>query len=190
MLKRFYHWTEQYIDSPLATPLLAFLFFLEAIFFVPVDPMLVVYCIHKQSRALWFATIATIASVLGGIAGYYIGYAVWETIGSWFVDTIIGQTNFNRALYYFSEYEMWTVLVAGFTPIPYKAVTLGAGFCKLPLIPFIGCSILARGARFYLVGGLIALWGAKMKEYIDRYFNLLVLLFVLLVIASIILVRR
>lgn len=189
MFQWFYSLVERHIDSPYATPILAILFFLEAIIFIPVDPLLIVYCIHKQSRALWYATVATCASVLGGIAGYYIGYAIWESFGQWFVNMVIGQDTFKVVLDYFAKYEMWAVLIAGFTPIPYKAVTLGAGFCKLPLLPFIACSFIARGARFYLIGGLITVWGAKIKEYIDRYFNLLVLLFVLLIILGVVLVR-
>lgn len=189
MFKWFYSLVERHIDSPFATPILGVLFFLEAIFFIPVDPLLIVYCIHNQTRALWYATVATFSSVLGGIAGYYIGYAIWESFGQWFVTNIIGQAHFDVALSYFARYEMWAVLIAGFTPIPYKAVTLGAGFCKLPLLPFIACSFIARGARFYLIGGLITVWGAKIKEYIDRYFNLLVLLFVLLIVAGILVIR-
>lgn len=185
MLKALYDRLGKTVHSPYATPILGFLFFLEAIFFVPVDPLLILYCIENRSRCLFYATIATIASVLGGIVGYYIGFAIWETVGLRLVGLLFTPSQFNYALEQFRLYESWAVIIAGFTPVPYKAVTLAAGFCKLPLIPFILCSVLARGARFFLVAGVIQIWGEQIKEYIDRYFNILVFLFAMLVIAAV-----
>jgi len=82
-------------------------------------------------------------------------------------------------------YQNWAVLIAGFTPLPYKAITISAGFCKLSIIPFIVCSIISRGARFFLIAGALYVWGARIKVFIDRYFNQLVLLFTILVVVSV-----
>jgi membrane protein YqaA with SNARE-associated domain len=185
MLKALYDKLGRQVHSPYATPLLGVLFFIEAIFFVPVDPLLMLYCIENRSRALWYAAVATFASVLGGVAGYYIGFAIWETVGIRLVGLFFSTQQFNYAIEQFRHYEIWAVLIAGFTPLPYKAVTLAAGFCKLPLIPFIICSAIARGARFFLVAIIIQIWGAQIKEFIDRYFNILVVLFTLLVIVAV-----
>lgn len=184
-LKSMYTWMGRQVHTPYATGVLASLFFIEAtIFFIPVDPLLILYCIEHRHRAWYYAFIATIASVIGGIFGYAIGYALWQTIGQLIVTYIISPLTFAKAVAWFRLYENAAVLIAGFTPVPYKAVTIGAGFCKLPLMPFIIYSCIARGARFFLLAGIIAYWGSQIKEYIDRYFNLFVILFTGLVIGG------
>lgn len=189
MLKKLYHRMEAQVHSPYASAILGALFFIEAIFFVPVDPVLMMYCMHRQSKALYFATIATIASVLGGVVGYFIGYSIWETVGVFLVDHLLGQAMFEKVLFYFKEYQTMTVLIGAFTPIPYKAVTIAAGFCQLPLLPFIVWSFVGRGARFYLIAGIMYIWGAQIKQYIDRYFNLLVLLVMAICVAAYVLYK-
>ncbi len=183
-LKKLYNWMGRQVHSPYATHLLAALFFVEAIFFVPVDPLLILYCLERRRLSWYYATIATCASVLGGIAAYGIGYAVWDLVGQRLVTFLFSPVQFAQAVSFYKNYESLAVLVAGFTPLPYKAITLSAGFCKLPLLPFTLCSCISRGARFFLLAGVIALWGDKIKVYIDRYFNLLVLLFTLLIIGT------
>lgn len=182
ILKRMYYWCGQQVHTVYAVPLLAFLFFIEAIFFVPVDPLLILYCIEDRFQAFYFATVATLSSVAGGLMGYLIGYAIWESCGRALVGFVFSPETFQHALHQFERYESWAVLIAGFTPLPYKAVTLSAGFCKLPIIPFVIFSLLGRGARFFLIAASIRIWGQQIKEYIDRYFNILVLLFTVLVI--------
>lgn len=182
VLKRTYHWMGMHVHSPYATPVLALFFFIESsIFFVPVDPLLILYCVEHRNRVWYYATIATIASVIGGLFGYVIGFLLWQTIGQFIVHYIISPTIFNKVVQSFTRYESIAVLFAAISPIPYKAVTIGAGFCKLPLIPFIIFSIIGRGFRFYALAGIIYIWGEQIKEFIDRYFNILVLLFLILV---------
>lgn len=188
-LKRLYDWFGKQVHTPYATPLLVFLFFIEAIFFIPVDPLLILYCIEDRTKSLYYATLATAASVAGGIAAYYIGFAIWESIGSWLVHLLFTPQQFEHALENYTKYESWAVLIAGFTPLPYKVVTLTAGFCKLPFVPFVLYSLISRGARFFLVAGIIMVWGRQIKECIDRYFNLLVLLFTALVIVTLLWLR-
>lgn len=184
VLKRMYDWCGQQVHTAYAVPLLALLFFIEAIFFVPVDPLLILYCIEDRMQAFYFATIATFSSVAGGLMGYLIGYAVWESCGKMLVGFLFSPETFSYALQQYKHYEAWAVLIAGFTPLPYKAVTLSAGFCKLPLMPFIIFSLLGRGARFFLIAGSIRIWGQQIKEYIDRSFNFLVFLFTIMIVVT------
>ncbi|MCF7900296.1 DedA family protein [Candidatus Babeliales bacterium] len=183
-IRSLYDWMGQQVDSPYATWILGVFFFIEAIFFFPADPLLILFCVKKRKKAWLYATVATITSVLGGILGYYIGYGVWHIIGHKLVAVFSTEQTFHALCKQYALYQTWAVLIAGFTPVPYKLVTLTAGFCKLPLLPFILCSFIARGARFYLVGGIIYVWGDTIKEYIDHYFNLLVGIFTLLVVST------
>lgn len=191
MFRQSYAWMCRQIHSPYAIHLLALFFFIEAtIFFLPIDPLLMLYCLEQPKRSWFFATIATFASVSGGIFGYIIGLALWQTVGPFMLSYIIAPEAFHSVVGWFKHYEISAVLIAGFTPIPYKAVTLGAGFCRLPLIPFIACSIIARGARFYLLAFIAAHWGAEVKEYVDRYFNIMILLFVFIALMGIFALKK
>ncbi len=190
MLRKLYRWMGRQVYSPYAEPILCFLFYLEAIFFLPTDPMLIVYCIERQDKAYRYATIALIGSVLGGLTGYLIGYFLWDYAGSAilknpFISYVLTQERFEYLCAQYRYYEVYAILVAGFTPVPYKAATLTAGICKLPLIPFIFASIIARGSRFFLLAMLIRKFGTQIRKYIDRYFNLLVLLVLIIIAVSI-----
>lgn len=195
MLKKLYYWMGKKVYSPYADYFLGFLFYLEAIFFVPTDPMLLFYCIERRNRAFTYALIATIASGLGGITAYWIGYTLWATMGEQIIHTNIINYILSPSMFYYIReqyraYEFWAVLLAGFTPIPYKAATLSAGFCKLSFIPFVICSFIARGSRFFLIALIIKLWGPQVKQYIDRYFNLLLFLFIMMIVLGVWVIRR
>lgn len=183
-IRRLYDWMGTFVYSPYGVWILGVLFFIESIFFMPTDPLLILFCVEHRKKSFWYATVATIGSVAGGVAAYYIGLSVWATVGQPLVSLVTTQAKFDHLCTQYRLYQNWAVLIAGFTPIPYKLVTLTAGFCKLPLLPFIVCSIIARGARFYLVAAVVYVWGKQIKDYIDRYFNTLLLVFVLLVAAS------
>ncbi|MBN1549588.1 DedA family protein [Candidatus Babeliales bacterium] len=189
MLKRIYDWMGSKVHSKHADAFLATMFFIEAIFMLPVDPLLILYCLENKRKVFYYAALATISSVLGGIAAYTIGFAVWEAIGQRIVDAFISQDTFNYLCTQYKTYESAAVLLASFTPIPYKAVTLTAGFCKLSLMPFIFFSCIGRGARFFLVATVLHFWGPQVKAYIDRWFNILVLLFLVILIFGILAFR-
>ena len=124
MLKRMYYWCGQQVHTIYAVPLLALLFFVEAIFFIPVDPLLILYCIEDRMQSFYFATVATFSSVAGGLMAYFIGYAIWESCGKLLVNILFTPETFNNAIRYYEQYESWAVLIAGFTPVPYKACLL------------------------------------------------------------------
>jgi len=184
VLKNIYNWMGRKVHSSYADVWLSALFFIEAVFFIPVDPLLILFCIQNRKKSLYYATIATISSVTGGVFGYFIGAALWSSVGVTLISWAISESAFASAVETYRQYQNWAVLIAGFTPLPYKAITLSAGFCNLPIVPFIACSLLSRGARFFLVAGLLRIWGEQVKDFIDRYFNQLVLLFVALLIIS------
>lgn len=183
-IRAVYDWMGTFVHSPYATVLLALFFFIEAIFFLPTDPLLILFCVERQKRAFYYATIATLFSVLGGITAYFIGLLVWATVGNFLITLFTSPETFARLCEQYKLYQNWAVLIAGFTPIPFKAVTLTAGFCKLPLIPFIICSTIARGARFYLIAATATWWGKALKQAIDTHFNKLVGIFIILVALS------
>lgn len=184
-LKRLYHWMLQHVHKPYAEYVLMIAFCAEScIFPIPVDPLLIIYCLENRVKSWYYATIATMSSVIGGLIGYGIGFGIWHTVGSYIVGWIFSPEQFQTALAYYKKYEAIAVLIAAFTPLPYKVITVSAGFCSLPLLPFILYSIIGRGARFYLVAGIIVVWGQAIKQYIDRYFNIFVVLFSALVIIA------
>ncbi|MCA9769884.1 DedA family protein [Candidatus Dependentiae bacterium] len=180
MFQRTYTWMCSKVNSKYASLALGILFYLEAICFLPTDPMLIFYCIEKREYSLWFATIATIGSVFGGITSYMIGFFLWYQLGyqiihNWLVNKMISADSFVFLCSQYKKYEYWAILVAGFTPIPYKAATLTAGFCKLSFIPFVLCSAIARGTRFFLIAIIMKKWGHHMKKTIDRYLHWVVI---------------
>jgi len=184
-VRKIYDWMGAKVESAYATTWLSFLFFIEAFFFIPVDPLLIIFCVQKSKRSLYYAAVATLSSVAGGFVGYMIGSVMWNSIGLKLVSWIISEQAFHKAVLKYKLYQNWAVLIAGFTPLPYKAITLSAGFCKLPIVPFLVFSLISRGARFFLVAGIIRIWGAQIKYFIDRYFNQLVILFTVLLVLSI-----
>jgi len=195
MLKKIYDWLGSKVHSKYADPFFCVLFYLEAIALVPVDPILILYCLENRKRSLQYAAMATISSVLGGITGYMLGSFLWDMAGqqilqTTFVSYVLPQKTFLYLKNLYHQYATWAILISGFTPVPYKAATLSAGFCKLPLLPFIIFSTIARGARFFLVAGLIRIWGAQIKGFIDKYFNLLVIIFMVMFISMFLLLKH
>lgn len=138
--------------------------FAESSFFpIPVDVMLAPMCLAKPQRAWRYALTATVLSVLGGLAGYAIGYLTFEAIEPWLRESRYwGAYLTSRS--WFDDYGLWAVFVAGFSPIPYKVFTIAAGVAGLYLPGFFLASLIARAARFYLVAGLIRLGGDKFES--------------------------
>ena len=189
VIRAVYDWMGSKVHQPHAEWWLVAFFFIESsVFIIPVDPLLILFCLQNNRRSLYYASIATCASVVGGAFGYLIGACMWQTIGATLVHWLISEATFNALVTKYTLYETWAVLIAGFTPVPYKAVTVSAGFCKLPFAPFILYSFIARAARFFMLAGAIYWWGPAIKTFIDKYFNTLVIAFALLVAASCLLV--
>lgn len=173
MFKALYNWTLALSASPRAPQALAAVSFAESSFFpVPPDVMLVPMTMAKPERAWRYAAICTIASVLGGLLGYAIGALLYDTLGAWLIkfygygDKMDGF----RALY--QEHGHWIILIKGFTPIPFKLVTIASGLAGYDLVWFIALSLLTRGARFYLVAGVMNRFGVPIRRMIEENLTL------------------
>lgn len=190
--RRMYNWVLSYANKPSATWALFILSFAESSFFpIPPDVLLMPMALGNRKKALWFATVCTIASVLGGIAGYAIGWGLWHAVSSFFYAYIPGFTEaqFNKVAQLYKDYDFWVVYVAAFTPIPYKVITIAAGVFTVSLPMFIIASAIGRGMRFYLVAGLMWLYGDRIVKFIDKYFNLVSIAFTVLLIGGFILIK-
>lgn len=154
---------------PHAERYLALLSFAESSFFpIPPDVMLAPMCLAERARAWRFAALTTFASLLGGIAGYAIGYFLFDAVEPWLHDMGYWPA-YLKGKQWFDEWGVWAVFIAGFSPIPYKIFTISAGVAVLSLPGFVIASLIGRGARFFLVAGLVVLGGARMEQMIPRY---------------------
>jgi len=156
---------------PRAPAYLAGLSAAESSFFpIPPDVMLAPMCLARPAKAWRFAGICTASSVAGGVAGYLIGRLAFEWIEPWLAASSYAPV-FEKAVAAFGEHGFWYILVAGFTPIPYKVFTISAGVVGMPVIPFLGGSLVGRGGRFFLVAGLLRLGGEKfagrLRQWVD-----------------------
>ncbi|BED89989.1 MULTISPECIES: YqaA family protein [unclassified Pseudoalteromonas] len=153
---------------------LAAMSFAESVFFpVPPDVMLAPMSLAQPSKAWRFASFATVASVLGGIVGYFLGYWLFEPVVQPFIEQMHWQEKFETALTWFKEYGVWVVFLAGFSPIPYKVFTIGAGVLQMAFLPFLIASAIGRGARFFLVSALMKWGGVKMEQKLRQYVEVL-----------------
>lgn len=158
---------------PNASKYLAGLSFSESVFFpVPPDVMLAPMSLAKPSRAWHFAFITTLASVLGGVAGYLLGLYGFECWLAPVIESAGYSSKLERAIGWFEEYGVWIVFLAGFSPIPYKIFTISAGFLHMAFLPFLLASAVGRGARFFIVAGLLKMGGpameVKLRSYVER----------------------
>ncbi|MGO3892177.1 MAG: YqaA family protein [Paenalcaligenes sp.] len=155
--------------DPKAPFILGTLSFFESIFFpVPPDVMLAPMCMATPKRAWWFALLTTLASVIGGILGYLIGYYAFSSIQTWLESSSYWPA-YQTAIAWFKDYGFWAIFVAGFSPIPFKVFTIAGGAMAMSFAPFILASLIGRGMRFFLVAGLLAWGGPRMEGLLHRY---------------------
>ena len=186
LLRKLYDWTLEKSKDPKAPWFLAIISFSESSFFpIPPDIILIPMVIAKRAKAWFFAFICTISSVLGGVAGYLIGYFFYLTIGEFIIELYSYQSEYSD---FQSKYEgdiwLWFVFFAGLTPFPFKIITIASGVLKINMISFIAIALVSRGLRFYLVATLLKFFGNYIKEHIDKYFNLFTFVFFILLIGG------
>lgn len=174
MFAALYGWLGSFLHSRYAELILGLVFYLEAILLLPVEPMLMVYCHERKDKAWWYATIATTSSVLGALTSYVIGYMLWTHAGhqiiyNSYVSYLIKPETFTHLCSMYKKYEWVALLLAGIPPIPFKAATLTAGFCRLSLIPFVICAFIVRGIRFFGVAYVTTQYGSKLIEFVKKY---------------------
>ena len=190
--RRLYDWALSWADSRYGTPALGMLAFAEASFFpVPPDVLLMALALSVPAKAYRYAAVAALGSVLGGMLGYLIGWGFWDVAQEYFYQYIPGVTpsGFERVGHFFSAYDFWTIFAAGFTPIPYKIFTIAAGVFKVNFPVFVLASLVGRSLRFFMVAALFYYFGASARALIEKYFNLLSFLLLVVLIGIILLIK-
>jgi len=193
MMRRLYDWVLHWAETPYGVPALYLLAFAESSFFpIPPDVLLIALCMSVPARSFRFALVTSVGSVVGGMAGYGIGLGLWEAVSSYFYLYVPGfnEAVFSRVQNLFAAYDFWTVFTAGFTPIPYKVITIGAGVFRINFPVFVLASVISRSLRFFLVAALIYRYGPAVRSFIEKYFNILSIVFMLLLIGGFVLIRH
>ncbi len=190
LLRRLYDWVLHWADTPYGTPALLILAFAESSFFpVPPDVLLIALSLSIPKKAFRYALICAMGSVLGGMVGYAIGHFGYEAVGKPIIDFYNGHAVMEKIEMQYERYGFWGVLIAAVTPIPYKVFTISSGFFRFDFWTFLFASVIGRSLRFFAVAGLIYLFGPPIKSFIDKYFNILSIVFVILLISGFILLR-
>lgn len=184
-LRSLYNWTMEKAAHPQAVWWLAFFSFIESSFFpVPPHPLLGLMCLAEPKKALRFAAVATLSSVVGGLFGYVIGFFLYEAVGAWVIGLLGLTESFPVAACYIREQGAMAVFFAAGTPVPFKLMTITAGFIEMNLITFTLAALAGRALIFMLVGVLFQVFGAPIKAVIDKYLGWVTTLFVVLVVGG------
>ena len=190
ILRSIYNWTLNKAGHKYSSWILSVVSFTESSFFpIPPDILLIPMVIAKKTKAWFYAFICTFSSVIGGLAGYAIGYFFYNSLGILIIEAYHLSNFFNTFESYYNKYGILIVLGAGFTPFPFKFITIASGVFNLNIFLFILTAIISRGLRFYLLAGLLYIFGEKIKVLIDKYFNILAILFFILLVVSVLLIK-
>lgn len=169
---------------------LAAVSFAESSFFpIPPDIMLIPMVLSDRRKAWWYATVATVASVLGGILGYAIGYYLYDAVGLPILKFYGREHALDSFMTFVKEYGVEAVIIKGMTPIPYKVVTIAAGVGQMNIWAFIGASIVARAMRFYLVAGLLYFFGEPIRSFIEKRLGMVMAAFLVLLVGGFVAVK-
>ena len=191
MIRRLYDWTIRMADHPRALWVLATVSFIESsVFPIPPDVLMIPMVLARPNRAWLIASVALVASVLGGLLGYAIGALAYEQIGQPILESLGKGDAMGEFSERFNDFGFWAVLTAGVTPFPYKVITIMSGWTGMPLATFIATSILARGLRFFIVAGLLWKFGTPIRDFIEKRLGLVTILFVVLLFGGFYLVRH
>ncbi len=191
MIRRLYDWVLHWAETPYGSWALFFLAFAESSFFpIPPDVLLIALALSIPARAFRYALICLAGSVAGGAAGYAIGYEFMETVGIKIINFYGLGARYDQIADLYNRHNAWAVIVAGFTPIPYKVFTIAGGAFKIDFSIFMAASAVGRATRFFLVGALIYRYGTGIRMFIERYFNLMTILFTVLLIGGFLVLSR
>ncbi len=184
--KRLYQWVLHWADTPYGTPALFVLAFAESSFFpIPPDVLLIALALSRPRRGFWFAAVCSAGSVLGGMVGYGIGYFFWDAVGQPIIAFYHAEAAFATVQGYYQNNALFYIVLAAFTPIPYKVFTIAGGICQIPFWQALVLgSLIGRSLRFFLVAGLFYFFGPPIKRFIDRYFEILTVVFGILLVGG------
>ncbi len=190
MLRRLYDWTLSLAASPHAMWALAIVAFIESsVFPIPPDVLMIPMIIARPRAAFRIAAVATVASVAGGLAGYWIGYGLFESVGRPVLEFYGKDAYFDDFATNYNAWGAWAVLIAGVTPFPYKVITILSGSTGLNIWVFMTASVIARGLRFFVVAALLWKFGAPIRDFIERRLGLMFTLFVVILLGGFYAVR-
>lgn len=196
--KKLYDWMLSWGNSRWGAAALFLFAFAESSFFpIPPDVLLIALCLGAVAKSFRYAAICLGGSLLGALAGYALGFFLWQTpsgeytaIANFFFDNVFSVEGFQRVAALYDRYNFWIVFTAGFTPLPYKLFTITGGLFHINLTMFVIASVVSRGLRFFLIAGLIWKFGEPIKRFIDKYFNWLAILFTILLVGSFLLLSK
>lgn len=189
-MRRLYDWMMRHAASPAAPYVLAIVSFLESSMFpIPPDVMLVPMVLADRRKAFRYALIATVASVVGGLVGYAIGYYLFPVLGEPILNFYGYGGKFEQVQTWFAENGVWIVIVKGMTPIPYKLITIAAGVAKMDVYSFVAASVIARAMRFFLVAGLLYFFGEPIRDFIEKRLALVTTAFVVILVGGFVAVK-
>ncbi|WP_068462829.1 YqaA family protein [Hyphomicrobium sulfonivorans] len=189
-MRKMYDWMMRMAASKRAPAALGTVSFMESSFFpIPPDVMLIPMILTNRSKAWWYATIATVTSVLGGLLGYAIGYFAFEAIGKPILAFYGKEHALDSFIAFVQQYGVPAIIIKGATPIPFKVVTIAAGVAHMDLMAFIGASIVARAMRFYLVAALLYFFGEPIKHFIEKRLTLVTTVFVVVLVSGFVAVK-
>jgi membrane protein YqaA with SNARE-associated domain len=181
LLRRLYNWTISWAERPGGAWALFLIAVIESsVFPVPPDVLLLALAVGAPRRALWFAAICSAGSVIGGMIGYWIGYSAWHLVRDFFIPYVFSQGAFDMVRDLYQGNAFLAILSAAFTPIPYKVFTVAAGVFEVGIWTLVAASTIGRSARFFMVAGAIYLFGAQVKALIEKYFDWLAWVFLIL----------
>jgi len=200
LLKNIYSWVLGLANKKNSEYSISFLSFSESFFFpIPPDVLLIPLCLGNRRKSFYFAFLCSVSSIAGGIFGYFIGKTLWwsapgieySTLANLFFEYIPGLTveSFSKIKNLYEEWNFWIVFTAGFTPIPFKLITISSGTFNINFFMFFIASTLSRSARFFLLGALIFTFGEKIRFFIEKYFNIVAVLFTILLIAGFVTIK-
>jgi len=183
LIRKLYDWVLQWATTSYALPVLFIISFVESSFFpIPPDILLIAMVVASPVGWFRFAFVCSIGSVLGGMFGYLIGYQFMDLIGNRIVAFYHFQEKWDQIGLLYDKYNAWAVAAAGFSPLPYKVFTLSAGAFKINFPIFVLASAVSRSARFFLVAALMYKFGPPFKIFIEKYFNIFAIVFMVLLV--------
>ena len=185
IVRRLYDWVLSWAHSKYGVPALFVLSFAESSFFpIPPDVLLMALAISRPKKSFYYAFVCTVASVWGGMFGYLIGMEFIDVVGYKIIDFYNLQHEYDVVGKLYEQNAFWAVFTAGLTPIPYKLFTIAGGAFKIDFIVFMTASVFGRASRFFMVAALIYFFGPPIRTFIDKYFNLMVVVFTILLIGG------
>jgi len=190
MLRRLYRWVLHWAETPYGAWALFGIAFAESSFFpIPPDVLLIALAFSVPSKAFRYAVVCTLGSVLGGMFGWLIGFQFYELVGQRIIEALHYEEAFSVVQGYYGDNAFLYILIAGFTPIPYKVFTIAAGVFEVPLLILTTASLLGRAGRFFLVALLIYGFGLRIRPFVEKYLNVLTLLLVLCIVIGFLALR-